>query len=126
MLTLTACHSISCNAYFFYKMGNKIINCYQVCIYVAVLVTTFFNFPWWKNMHTARTRIVVISQHDLKIKVFYVLVRNVGWLFLCIDVFQHSLKHTFRRFRDIFCNVSIISTCRGKFFNFLCLSPASR
>ena len=69
-------------ANFFYKMTKKIVGSYHVCIYICWLIGRFFNFHWKTDMCAVWVDVIVVCKHDLKIKLFHVLVGAMRNLFL--------------------------------------------
>lgn len=57
------------------------------------LSVAFFIFIGKANMHSLRVCIIVISKHNLKLKVFHVLVGYMRDFLFCVDIFNHALKN---------------------------------
>ena len=78
------------------------------CYYSCLLL---FYFYWKTNMHTVRVCIIVVCNHNLKLKIFHILVEYIRDLLFCVNIFNHALKNEIKHSGDVFREISIIFSC---------------
>ena len=82
------------------------------------LSVAFFIFIGKANMNSFRVCIIVISKHNLKLKVFHVLVGYMRDLLFCVDIFNHALKNKIEHSGNVFCEIRVRFSCINLFFFF--------
>ena len=110
----------------FLQDDKKIVDNYDVYVYVCCLIRNVLNFHWkTDNMYALWVDVIVVCQHDLKSKLLHALVGAMSNFFFSLYIIEHSLEYHFKYSRDVLGNVSVIFFSFYELPNFFNFSLAS-